>query len=76
MQRYVAEEGDGMGGAFASYAFGTEDRGCVGAVRAGEERHVLDHADDLGWGLRGLVWGWRGRKGKADEKGEGEKRKC
>lgn len=59
-----------MGGAFATYAFGTEDRGCVGAVGAGEERHVLDHADDLGWGSRGLVWGWRGGKGREIRKGK------
>lgn len=37
-----------MRGAFASYAFGTENWRFLQAVRAGEEGHVLDHAENLG----------------------------
>ena len=48
VQREIAEEVDGVGGAFAEDALGAEDRGGVGAVRAGEGGHVLDHAEELG----------------------------
>ena len=44
----VAEEVDAVGGAFADDAFGAEDVGAVLAVRAGEDGHVLDHAEELG----------------------------
>ena len=50
VQGDVAEEIDAVGGAFALHAFGAEDWCGLLAVRAGEDGHVLDHAEDLGVG--------------------------
>ncbi|KAL9106696.1 MAG: hypothetical protein Q9187_008527 [Circinaria calcarea] len=72
VQREIAEEVDGVGGAFAQDALGAEDGGAVGAVRTGEGGHVLDHAEELGgcglvvsnYGFGSKSWGGgRGRTG-------------